>query len=72
MGSLARGSAISVNRRQAADLLGVSIDVIKAAQASGALRAKNTKIDPNTGRPVGVTLYSVAELERWFESLEDA
>lgn len=63
---------IALNRRQAAEALGVSVDVIKAAQHAGQLRAKNTAIHPKTGRAVGVTLYDPVELRRWFESLGDA
>jgi hypothetical protein len=63
---------IAVNRRDAAALLGVSVDTLKAAQAEGRLRAKNTKVDAKTGRAVGVTLYALEDLRAWFEGLDDA
>lgn len=65
-------TTIALNRRQAAAALGVTVNALKEAQARGDLRAKNTKIHPETGRPVGTTLYSITELQRWFESLGDA
>ena len=63
---------IALNRRDAATALGVSIDTLKQAQAAGKLKAKNTHIDPRTGRANGTTLYDVDELRRWFNSLDDA
>lgn len=63
---------IALNRRQAAELLGVSVDTIKKAQASGALRARNTRVDPETGKARGTTLYAYADLVAWFEQLEPA
>lgn len=63
---------IALNRKQAAAALGVSVDTLKEAQAAGALRAKNTKFHPETGRPIGVTLYDPADLRAWFDSLGDA
>lgn len=62
---------IAVNRKEAAALLGVSVDTLKAAQSAGALRAKNTKFD-SAGRPVGVTLYSLDDLRAWFDGLDAA
>lgn len=62
---------ISVTRSEAAALLGVSTDLIKAAQSAGVLPAKNTSFDAD-GRPVGVTLYAVADLRDWFDRLGDA
>lgn len=62
---------ISLNRREAAEMLGVSVDVLKAAQNAGALKAKNTKFDKK-GRPVGRTLYALEDLRAWFEGLGDA
>lgn len=62
---------IAFNRREAADLLGVSVDVLKAAQAAGRLKAKNTKLDEK-GRPVGRTLYALEDLRAWFDGLSDA
>lgn len=63
---------IAVTRAQAAEMLGVSPDLIKQAQNAGALKAKNTVIDAKTGRAVGKTLYSVEALREWFDSLPDA
>lgn len=63
---------ISLNRREAAAALGVSVDLLKEEQSAGRLRAKNTKVDPTTGRAVGITLYDYAELKRWFNGLDDA
>jgi hypothetical protein len=62
---------IAYTRKEAAELLGVSVDTIKVAQARGDLRAKNTKFDAN-GRPVGITLYSHDDLRAWFDGLGDA
>ncbi|GAB2970058.1 hypothetical protein [Nocardioides montaniterrae] len=62
---------IALNRRQAATALGVSPDLLKAAQEAGALRAKNTKFDAK-GRAVGITLYDPADLKAWFDGLGDA
>jgi len=61
----------SLNRKAAAEYLSVSVDMLKEAQYSGRLKAKNTKFDKD-GRAVGITLYDVSELERWFDSLGDA
>ena len=63
---------ISLDRVSAAAMLGVSTDILKEAQHKGELRAKNTKFHPKTGRAIGKTLYSVTELQRWFDSLGDA
>lgn len=63
---------IMVDRATAAKMLGVSVDFIKAEQAAGRIRAKNTKIDRRTGRAVGKTLYAVAELHAWADALDDA
>lgn len=51
-------------------MLGVSIDVVKAARDAGTLHPKalSTRSD---GR-VTKELYSVTELHAWFEGLEDA
>jgi len=62
---------IALNRREAAAMLGVSVDVLKAAQNAGALRAKNTKFDKQ-GRPTGRTLYALEDLRAWFDGLGDA
>lgn len=63
---------IAVTRAEAAKLLGVSIDLLKTEQRAGRLKAKNTHIDPQTGRASGSTLYSVKELQAWFDGLDDA
>lgn len=62
---------IALNRKEAAALLGVSVDVLKDAQRAGSLRAKNTAFDAN-GRPTGRTLYSLDDLRAWFDGLGDA
>lgn len=63
---------ILVDRVTAAEMLGISVDLLRAEQAAGRIRAKNTTIDPKTGRATGKTLYAVADLEAWADGLEDA
>lgn len=63
---------IALNRKQAAELLGVSVDVLKDAQRRGQLIARNTSVDPETGKAHGITLYAYADLVAWFESLDVA
>lgn len=63
---------ILVNRKTAAELLGVSEDLLIAEQRIGRLKGKTTTINKRTGRSTGKALYSVAELRRWAEGLEDA
>lgn len=70
--AVAEVQPIAVTRRQAAAMVGLSIDVIKDAQHRGELKAKVTRKDEVTGRSTGTTLYDVAELRRWFEGLPDA
>lgn len=55
-----------LDRKEAAKVCGVSVDTIRRAQHQGLLRAKQT------GKDGGKTLYRVADLEAWFERLEDA
>lgn len=55
-----------LTRKQAAEACGVSTDTIARAKAAGKLRAKRTA---SRG---GKELYRVADLEAWFDSLEDA
>ena len=54
------------NTREAADRMRVSIDVIRAAIATGALRAKNT-----SGTTGGKTLVSSSALDAWFNALPE-
>ncbi len=61
---------ICVNRKKAAELLGVSVDFIKKQEEERKLRSRNTSF--KEGRPVGVALYAYDELVAWFESLEIA
>lgn len=52
--------------REAADRMRVSVDVIRAAIATGALRAKNT-----SGTTGGKTLISSDALDAWFDALPE-
>ena len=62
---------IAVTRREAAQMLGVSEDVIRRAKGRGDLKAKKTsRGDDGEGR--GKELYAVADLQAWFEGLADA
>lgn len=56
-----------LTRAEAAEACGVSPDTIRRAKDSGHLRAKKT--GENGG---GKELYRVADLEAWFDSLQDA
>lgn len=60
-------SAAYFTRDEAAEHVRVSPDTIKRAIASGALRAKLTS--PNGG---GKYLIKSADLDAWFDSLDDA
>lgn len=62
---------ISFDRREAAEILGVSPDTIKKAKAAGHLKAKTTSTD-DEGKPVGKDLYSYEDLKAWFDGLADA
>lgn len=62
---------ISVSRREAAQMLGVSEDTIRRAKDSGALKAKKTSKDGD-GNGRGKELYSVKALQDWFDGLADA
>lgn len=63
---------ILVSRATAAELLGVSEDLLIAEQHAGRLKAKTTTINKRTGKATGKALYAIAELQRWAESLPDA
>lgn len=58
---------LSLTLTEAAESCGVSIDVLKAAVASGKLKAKRTGPD-GTGK----YLFTVEQLKGWFDTLEDA
>lgn len=60
---------ILVDRKTAAELLGISVDMLRGEQAAGRIKARNTHIDPESGRATGKTLYRVADLEAWAEGL---
>lgn len=62
---------ISFNRREAAEILGVSPDTIKRAKLAGHLRAKSTSYDAD-GNPTGNDLYTLEDLRAWFDGLVDA
>jgi excisionase family DNA binding protein len=55
-----------LSRKQAAEACGVSTDTIARAVKAGHLRAKKTAARG------GKELYRVADLEAWFDGLEDA
>ncbi|WP_183092931.1 helix-turn-helix domain-containing protein [Nocardioides stalactiti] len=61
---------IAVTRKEAAQMLGVSIDVVKRARDEGRLHPK--AVSHRSDGQVTKELYSVAELEQWFSELEDA
>jgi hypothetical protein len=61
---------IAVTRREAAEMLGVSVDRITEAKEANELHPKASKIRTD-GSP-SKELYSVAELQSWFDGLEDA
>jgi hypothetical protein len=65
------GPRISYNRREAAELLGVSPTTIKKAKLAGHLKAKSTSRDKD-GNPTGVDLYTYEDLKAWFDGLTDA
>ena len=52
---------------EAAESVGTSPDVLRAAVRSGHLRAKRTGRDGG-----GLYLFRVSDLEAWFDGLEDA
>jgi hypothetical protein len=62
---------ILVDRKTAAQMLGISIEMVKLEQAAGRLKAKNTRIN-DKGRATGKTLYAVADLQAWADSLRSA
>lgn len=55
-----------LSRKQAAEACGVSTDTIARAVKAGHLKAKKTATRG------GKELYRVADLEKWFDGLEDA
>lgn len=57
---------ISLNVREAAAAMGVSVSTIQRAKRAGKLKAKKT------AQSGGRELYDPAELKRWFDGLEDA
>lgn len=61
---------ISVTRREAAEMLGVSPDVIKAARDAGSLHPKAVSVRKDG--QVTKELYRVSELQEWFDGLVDA
>lgn len=55
-----------LTRREAAEACGVSVDTIRRAKNTGALRAKKTSARG------GRELYRVTDLEAWYDGLADA
>ena len=62
---------ISFNRREAAEILGVSTDTIKKAKLAGHLPAKSTSYDKD-GNATGIDLYTYEDLKAWHDGLVDA
>lgn len=62
---------ISYNRREAAEIMGVSTDTIKRAKLAGLLHPKSTSYDKD-GNPTGIDLYTLDDLRAWFDGLVDA
>lgn len=62
---------ISFNRREAAEILGVSPALIKKAKLAGHLKAKSTSYDKD-GNPTGSDLYTLEDLKAWHDGLVDA
>lgn len=62
---------ISYNRREAAEILGVSPALIKKAKLAGQLHPKSTSYDQD-GNPTGSDLYTYDDLKSWFDGLVDA
>lgn len=62
---------VSLKLRAAAAVVDVSVDTLKAAIHTGALKAKRSATDAD-GNPAGHYLVSPAALDEWFSSLEDA
>ncbi len=61
---------LAVTRKEAAAMLGVSEDTIRRAKNAGHLKAKRlTRDETQKG---GKELYSVTDLQTWFDSLADA
>ncbi|GHJ59183.1 hypothetical protein NOK12_17010 [Nocardioides sp. OK12] len=58
--------------KDAATEAGVSVDTLKKAIGTGALRAHKTSRHPETGEPVGRILIRHADLVAWLDGLEAA
>ena len=69
---------LAFNANEAAVACGVSVDTIKKAIRSGALRAKRSgrltkdSIKGDAGDPAGRYLITETDLRSWLDSLEDA
>jgi hypothetical protein len=69
---------LALNTEEAAIATGLSVDLIKRAIRSGALRAKRSGVlekDTTRGKagdPAGRYLVTVDALQAWLDSLEDA
>ena len=57
-------------RREAAEMYGVSVDTIRRAKNTGALKAKRLTNDET--RAGGKELFRLEDLEAWFDGLADA
>lgn len=62
---------LALNTAEAATATGLSVDSIKAAIRSGALRAKRSARKEN-GDPAGRYLVTVDALREWLDGMEDA
>lgn len=62
-------SRLAYSRQQAAEECGLSIDTIKKAINTGALRAKRTSTHPETGEPTGKYVILHDDLTAWLEGL---
>ncbi len=58
---------LSLSRREAAEVVGLSKETIARAIRSGALKAKRTGKDGN-----GKDVIKLSDLNAWLDSLEDA
>lgn len=69
---------LALNTEEAAIATGLSPDTIKKAIRSGALRAKRSgRLEKdcgagNAGDPAGRYLVTIAALQEWLDSMEDA
>lgn len=62
---------LALTREEAATSCGVSLNTIKRAIATGALKAKRSAVN-DAGDPTGKYLITPAALEEWIEGLVDA